>query len=99
MKEKYWIIGLAAAVLMGGLISLYASSNPDGLEWVLEEHGLEEAGGEHLVDSPMADYQAPWIGGAALSASFAGVFGVVLIFALGILLGKLLKKKSGQNSD
>lgn len=104
MKNKYWIYGLGIALLMGGLISLFASSHPDGLERVAidlfggEEELEESIEGKEFINSPMPDYIVPGIGNETLAASLAGLIGVLLMFILAIAIGKILKKNNNENN-
>jgi len=98
--EKLWIFGLAAALIMGGIISLFASPEPDGLERVaINLFGGEDKLEEHtaqIFNSPMPDYIIPGIENETLAASLAGVIGVLIIFAIVIVTGKFLKGKQIQ---
>lgn len=100
MNEKYWIYGLVIALIMAGIISLFASSSPDGLErYSIDLFGGEEKLEEHtqgkeVINSPMPDYAIPGIENETLSASLAGVMGVILIFVFVITVGMLLKNKN-----
>lgn len=80
------------AVLVGGIIlalaltvfSPWASSHPDGLEWVAEEHGFLSAAQDALY-SIIPDYVMPGIQNEVLATIIAGVVGVVVV--LGLTLG------------
>ena len=80
------------AVLVGGTIlalaltvfSPWASSHPDGLEWVAEEHGFLSAAQDALY-SIIPDYVMPGIQNEVLATIIAGVVGVVVV--LGLTLG------------
>ncbi|MEV0739999.1 energy-coupling factor ABC transporter permease [Streptomyces sp. NPDC050549] len=75
--RKVWIAGLAASLLLAGFVSFYASSNPDGLEKVAADHGIDRAATEHAsADSPLADYGVRDVEDARLSGGLAGVIGV-----------------------
>jgi hypothetical protein len=100
-------IVLGISLLLGGWVSNYASTNPDGLEWVAENLGfLEKGEGEPVYTAaPMPDYAVPGIVPSAgepntgpnlswLSNLIAGVGGTILTFGLALLLGELLKKRS-----
>ncbi len=95
--EKLWIFGLAAALIIGGIISLFASPEPDGLERVaINLFGGEEQMEEkttQIFNSLMPDYVIPGIENETLAASLAGVIGVLIIFAIVIVIGKILKGK------
>ena len=96
MMDRYVTYGLLIAALMAGVISLYASSDPDGLEWVAEtlfEKGYWSAEDENVIDSPMPNYIIPGIENKMLAASSAGLFGVSIMFLIVYGLGKILAKK------
>lgn len=58
-------------------MSFYASSNPDGLEKVAADHGIDQKAKEHAsADSPLADYGVRDVDDARLSGGLAGVIGV-----------------------
>jgi hypothetical protein len=85
---RFFAILTAALVLLGVFV---ASSHPDGLERVAESLGFSGyAAGSAW--SPFADYQASFVKGSWLAQVTAGVVGVGLIWAFGVLLGKTLKK-------
>ncbi|ODS42188.1 MAG: hypothetical protein MSIBF_02300 [Candidatus Altiarchaeales archaeon IMC4] len=109
--ERYMIKGLLLALVMACVISLFASSSPDGLERVMinifaqghgDEHGEEKmeelCEGKEVITAPMPDYVIPQIADnegnpTMLSASLAGLFGVLLVFGLITAVGKTLKKE------
>ncbi|WP_019066591.1 energy-coupling factor ABC transporter permease [Streptomyces hokutonensis] len=75
--RKVWITGLVASLLLAGFVSFYASSNPDGLEKVAADQGIDRAAKEHAsADSPLADYGVRDVEDARLSGGLAGVIGV-----------------------
>jgi cobalt/nickel transport protein len=99
MKDNYWVYGIIAALFLAGFISLYASSYPDGLERVAEDHKfLEKGEGKEVIESPMADYIVPGIENDSLSASLAGVAGVLILCGLWLFIGKTFKKTSKHES-
>lgn len=94
MKMKWFHVGLLVALVMAGVISLYASPEPDGLERVAEDHEfIDHAEGRELIESPFPDYVIPQISNEVLSASLAGVLGTLVMFSLALLLGKMLSVK------
>ncbi|RKY32070.1 MAG: hypothetical protein DRP74_03460 [Candidatus Omnitrophota bacterium] len=94
MNKKEILFGIIVALLLGGLISLFASSWPDGLERVAEDKEfLEKAEVQPLVASPIPDYSWPGLKNEKIAASLAGVIGVLIMFVLGQTIGNLLKKK------
>lgn len=92
------------AVLVAGLLSYVASSQPDGLDattqsgcTVVEVDGAEELQGEciaqnaedhHLSDSPLADYT---IDGNDKLTGLAGILGVAAAFAVLFALVRLIR--------
>jgi cobalt/nickel transport system permease protein len=75
--RRVWAAGLAASLLLAGFVSFYASADPDGLEKVATDHGIDKKAEEHAVaDSPLADYGVKDVDDARLSGGLAGVIGV-----------------------
>ena len=94
MDKKIVIIGLFVALILAIFVSPFASSWPDGLEKVAEDKGfihLSET--QPIIPSPIPDYAWPGINNERLATSIAGLVGTVIIFALGLGLGYLLKRK------
>lgn len=87
-----WGIGLAVSLLLAGVVSFYASSSPDGLEWVAEQNGFIEAGADSaaLAYSPFADYQVVGLSNERLSVGLAGIVGTVIVLGVGMGLMWLL---------
>ncbi|MDR2514822.1 MAG: energy-coupling factor ABC transporter permease [Christensenellaceae bacterium] len=100
----------AAALIVGALLSLFASAYPDGLEWSMERLAgttelelkggvLEGAAGIQGATAFMPDYdfKSPEEEGSPLGTSTAGVVGGALTFALAggtALLISAVKKKN-----
>jgi cobalt/nickel transport system permease protein len=75
--RKVWAAGLVASLVLAGFVSFYASADPDGLEKVAADHGIDKKTEEHAVaDSPLADYGVKDVDDARLSGGLAGVIGV-----------------------
>ena len=93
--KKTLTILAVAAVLIGGLLSLVASSNPDGLEWSIEKltgsTELEAAGGLHQAASTIQDFTSllPDYGfknsETALGTTVSGIVGVLIV--VGVCIG------------
>ncbi|MFF1273904.1 energy-coupling factor ABC transporter permease [Streptomyces marokkonensis] len=76
-RRTVWITGLVTSLVLAGFVSFYASANPDGLEKVATDHGIDQKAEEHaLADSPLADYGVEDVDDARLSGGLAGVIGV-----------------------
>jgi cobalt/nickel transport system permease protein len=100
------IIALAAVtVVSGGLLSVFASKKPDGLEWAIEKtadktKGVAAATQEEAANTPttafMPDYEYAGEEGSSTGTSVAGLAGGGLTFLLAggtALLITALKKK------
>ncbi|GHJ02636.1 energy-coupling factor ABC transporter permease [Streptomyces olivaceus] len=75
--RKVWITGLVASLVLAGFVSFYASADPDGLEKVASDKGIDEKAEEHAnADSPLAGYGVEDIADARVSGGLAGVIGV-----------------------
>ncbi|MFE9248750.1 energy-coupling factor ABC transporter permease [Streptomyces sp. NPDC007088] len=75
--RKVWITGIVASLVLAGFVSFYASANPDGLEKVAHDKGIDRKTEDHAAkDSPLADYGVKDISDARLSGGLAGVIGV-----------------------
>ncbi|MEU5281571.1 energy-coupling factor ABC transporter permease [Streptomyces asoensis] len=76
-RRTLWVTGLVTSLVLAGFVSFYASSNPDGLEKVAADKGIDKKTGQHAsADSPLADYGVKDVSDARLSGGLAGVIGV-----------------------
>ncbi|MCB0895200.1 MAG: PDGLE domain-containing protein [Nocardioidaceae bacterium] len=66
-----WVVltGVAVALLLAGVVSIFASSAPDGLTKVSQDHGFDHTGRTH--DSVVGGY-----------GPVTGIVGVVVVLAL-----------------
>ncbi|MFJ9646670.1 energy-coupling factor ABC transporter permease [Streptomyces sp. NPDC004244] len=82
--KKVWGAGLATALVLAGFVSFYASADPDGLEKVAADQGIDQNVREHAAaGSPLADYGVKDVDDARLSGGLAGVIGVGATVAVG----------------
>lgn len=81
---------LLGALLAATLLSPFASSHPDGLEWVAEQYGFLKEGAPLFV-TPLADYAVPMLSNEALSTALAGFIGVALVIGAGMLLARFFQ--------
>jgi hypothetical protein len=81
----FLIAGLAVALVIGVLVSPFASSRPDGLSRVSIEKGFAETAKTSPIGkpSPVGGYAVKGVSDARISTGLAGGIGVVLTFALG----------------
>ena len=103
MRRGTWIVigvGLAIAIVAAGFGSYYASSSPDGLEKVAEDHGFSDtAQNSATAGLPTAGYAIEGVGNDRLSGGLAGVLGVLVVIVVGFGLFWLLGRgrKSAQS--
>lgn len=97
---------LGFAAVTGGLLSLFASAHPDGLEWsllrVAGAGGYGNTSAAHTLlgriqDSTtlLPDYALHAVEGA-LSSSAAGLIGCALVFGLAISVGTVLRASAAR---
>ncbi|GAP46751.1 ABC-type cobalt transport system [Streptomyces azureus] len=98
--RKVWAAGLVASLVLAGFVSFYASADPDGLEKVAADHGIDKKAEEHAVaDSPLADYGVEDVDGARLSGGLAGVIGVgVTVVAGSAVFWAVRRRRSDDTS-
>lgn len=93
--RSFYLLALLTCLLVAGVASYYASSSPDGLEFVAERTGfLHAADDSAAAGSPLADYQTTGVDNARLSGGLAGVIGVVVMLVLGGGLFWALRRRS-----
>ncbi|MCK9352506.1 MAG: PDGLE domain-containing protein [Candidatus Pacebacteria bacterium] len=80
------------SLFIGGFVSLFASSDPDGLNKVAEEKGFLGQGST-LFSGAIPDYSFPGIANPDVAKSLAGVIGIVLVFFVLYFAGKLLHRR------
>lgn len=97
MKQKsFLIIGFIVSLLLAGIVSFYASSNPDGLQKVAQDIGFSESAKEHTnADSLLAGYGVKGVDNGRLSTGAAGVIGVIATGVISTSLFMLVRRKSG----
>ena len=97
MKRRHYlgllVVGIGIALSIA-LFSPLASSEPDGLEKVAENHGFIT----QAQDAPyqiIADYVFPWVDNEELATILAGVIGVLIVAAVAFAFAFLLWRLRG----
>ncbi len=91
LARYWWVAGLAIAGVIAALAAAFASGDPDGLDSVAIEQGFDEAGRDPGFEI-LPDYTIPGLDGT-VSTIIAGVVGIAIVFALMLLLGRLLARR------
>lgn len=79
--------GLVVAVALAVVLAPRADADPDGLEKVAAEHGIDANVRDHaFADGPLADYAVDGVGSSWASTALAGVIGIAITFAVGALV-------------
>jgi cobalt/nickel transport protein len=100
--------GLLVALLLAGVVSNFASSSPDGLDatarqgCTFDDHGeitggtcmLQQEQDHQLADGPLAGYGIRGIDNPYLSTGLAGVLGVLVTFAIGGGVFRLVRRRT-----
>lgn len=82
--------GVAVIVLLAGVVSFFASSRPDGLEYVAAELGFLDTASEHaLTDLAVADYGAS----GGIPVGVAGVAGVAVTIGVAWLVSRAVQPR------
>jgi cobalt/nickel transport system permease protein len=83
-------VALAVTLALAGVVSGFASANPDGLEYVAERLGFLDAAEDSAVSgSPLGDYAVVGVDSEPLATGLAGLVGVAATLALALLLAWL----------
>jgi cobalt/nickel transport protein len=93
-QNKFLLAGMLISLAVAGVLSFYASSDPDGLEKVAEDKGFLDTAKDPINEgSPLADYGIAGIESDRLSVGLSGVIGVFATLAVSALLFKMLARK------
>lgn len=93
-KFRGWLVPVVSIILVAGVLSLFASAWPDGLEKVAEDVGFIKLAEKVrvAVPTPLADYEIPGLG--AIGTSIAGLLGSVVCFVVAFGIAKVVKPKN-----
>ncbi len=89
--RPFALAGAAVALILAGVVSFFANSNPDGLEYVAGEHGFLTTARDHLLGGfAFADYGAV----DGIPVGLAGVVGVLFSIGVGWSLFRWSSRRS-----
>ena len=100
----------AAALVIAAVVSFWASSHPDGLEWAIEKHKVGTTGHDEVQEtaepataeadadeghpSPLADYGVAGVSNEFASNALAGIIGSALVLGVVLLVGYAVARRS-----
>ncbi|MBD2527005.1 energy-coupling factor ABC transporter permease [Nostoc sp. FACHB-133] len=89
-----WSVPIVTIFLIAGVLSLFASAWPDGLEKVAENTGFIDLAAKVrvIVPTPLADYSIKGLG--PIGTSIAGLMGATVCFAVAFGIAKVVKPKN-----
>ncbi|ACC84443.1 energy-coupling factor ABC transporter permease [Nostoc punctiforme] len=89
-----WSVPIVTIFLIAGVLSLFASAWPDGLEKVAEKTGFIDLAAKVrvIVPTPLADYSIKGLG--PIGTSIAGLMGATVCFAVAFGIAKVVKPKN-----
>ncbi|MBD2139028.1 energy-coupling factor ABC transporter permease [Anabaena sp. FACHB-1237] len=90
-KFQGWLVPVVSIFLVAGVLSLFASAWPDGLERVAENMGFIKLAEDVriAVPTPLADYEIQGLG--QIGTSIAGLLGSGLCFGVAFGITKIVK--------
>jgi len=94
LQNKFLRAGLIVSLAIAGVLSFYASSEPDGLEKVAEDEGfLDTAKDSVNAGTPLADYGVTGVENERLSVGLSGIIGVIVTLVVAYAIFRTLAKK------
>ena len=94
LQNRFLRAGLLVSLAIAGVLSYYASSQPDGLEKVAEDKGfLDTAKDSVNAGTPLADYGITGLENERLSVGLSGIIGVIVTLIVAFAIFKTLAKK------
>ena len=91
--KNFYLSFFLISLFLAGVVSFYASSNPDGLEKVAAEIGfIDTAKDSAVANSPLSDYGIVGLTNERLSVGVSGAIGVIVTSILAFYLFKYLAK-------
>lgn len=95
--RRFYVVAALVCLLIAGVVSLLASSQPDGLERVAQDTGFADTARDSATsDSPLADYQVAVsdAGPSPVGTAAAGVVGVAITAAVAFGVFALVARRT-----
>ena len=98
--RTFVVVAVLVALVVAGGVSLFASSHPDGLEYVAGQTGFgEKARDSAAAGSPLSDYQVKGVDDTRLSGGLAGVVGALVVLLLAGGLGYAVRRRGSADAE
>jgi cobalt/nickel transport system permease protein/cobalt/nickel transport protein len=99
-NRRFFAAFLLAALLIAGVASYYASSHPDGLNFVAQKAGfIDKEKKSPTANGPFAGYSTKGIHNERLSGGVAGLVGCLLVLSIGGGLFWALRRRDEDSVD
>ncbi len=96
---RIFLVGILVTIVVGAVVSQFASPHPDGLEYVAEEQGFIDSAEDHaLGDSALADYGANLGAGERVNTAVAGIVGLLVTLLVGYGVFALVRKTGSKSA-
>ena len=101
MSTRRFFAGfLLVALLIAGVASYYASTHPDGLNFVAKKTGfIDKEKKSPASDSPLAGYSTKGIANDRVSGGVAGIAGCLLVLGLAGGLFWVVRSRGDRTDD
>ncbi len=97
---RFAVGATVVTVLLAGVVSQFAASDPDGLESVAAEQGFADQAGDHALSSSVfADYATAGVANDQVSLALAGFAGVVVVMAVGSGVALAARRRETRDDD
>ncbi len=91
---KNWVVPVVTVLLIAGLLSLFASTWPDGLDSVAEKYGFKNKETKVVeIPTPFADYKIKGLD-EKVGTSIAGLVGSGICFGIAFGVAQVVKPKN-----
>lgn len=90
--RRWWLVGIAVAALVVIVFAPLASSDPDGLERVAEDHGFI-GNAQNVISGLFSGYELSGISDPAVSTILSGLLGVGIVLLAMFALGRVLARR------
>ncbi|MEA2001363.1 MAG: PDGLE domain-containing protein [Actinomycetota bacterium] len=99
-NRRLFVVGLVLALGVAVVLAQFASSSPDGLEYVAEQEGFLETAGDHdLAEVPLANYGETLTSNGWANTAVAGLAGTLATLAIGSGVFWLARKTNGDDPE